>query len=119
MGNIMTRKCKKTEAPLEENYVTVIATFGFINSDAKLEFLDVLKSENGLKVTRNFKGNISIEYYEDIDNESNLVLIQKWETKEDHQAYLKMRTDAGLISMIGSKLVTPLVPVYLEYNKEI
>ena len=30
-----------------------------------------------------------------------------------------MRTDAGLISMIGSKLVTPLVPVYLEYNKEI
>ena len=55
------------------------------------------------------------EQIEDDDNDPNTIIIwQKWKTKEDHQAYLKMRQETGLLSKLVNDLAVPLVPVYLH-----
>lgn len=53
---------------------------------AKPEFTDALiESFDGLKQA---KGYISHECFRDINNENKLTLVEKWETKSDHENFV-------------------------------
>ena len=47
------------------------------------------KSDDGFSVTRSYKGFKHIELLVD-ENNKTLWLYEQWETKEDHQTYLKL-----------------------------
>ncbi len=96
------------------NHQTVIAKFKFIPGK-KNEFCELLKGPSGLELTRNFNGCIYIECYNDMNDENSLILIQKWKTRKDHEDYLKMREDSGLLEKLKENLEEPLVPIYLNY----
>ena len=67
------------------NVHTVVATFK-LKSENREEFIKFLSSEDGLSVTRNFEGCISIECYISKDNENTIILWEKWEKIENHEA---------------------------------
>ena len=90
----------------------VVATFKFVDGK-KAEFEELLKGPQGLKVTREFEGCISIKSYDDQDDPNNLILVQEWKSRSNHEAYLNMRKDTGLLETLQEMLSEPLKPVYL------
>ena len=90
----------------------VVATFTFVEGK-KAEFLELLHGPEGLQLTREFEGCISIDCYDDQDDENSLVLIQEWDSRENHENYLNMRKDTGMFDLLDDMLAVPLKPVYL------
>ena len=80
---------------------TCTAIFTF--KEGKMEeFMKVLKDpEIGIAVTRKWKGYKNIDFYVSKDNPNQLLLWEKWETAQDYDSYLKMRTDTGLFEKLG------------------
>ena len=78
----------------------VIAKFSFKNG--KLEEFNQLLSdpENGLNFTRKCDGFIDIECLKGQDNPNTLILFQKWQNKQNHLDYLKLRTEQGLFTKL-------------------
>ncbi len=91
---------------------TVLARFKFKTEEGKQSMKDIMVTPEGLTKTRTFEGCVSIECYEAEDN--TLVVWQKWDSKEHHAAYLKMRTEEGLLGKIKEKLREDLEVVHLE-----
>ncbi len=58
------------------------------------KLIDWAKSDDGLSLTRSYKGFKHIELLVD-ENKKTIWLYEQWETKEDHQAYLKFRIENG------------------------
>ena len=78
---------------------TVIAMFTF-KEGAKSEFLDILHSDNGISVTRNWEGCQSIELYESQENPNVVTIWQKWDDKSNHESYVQMRKDSGMFDKL-------------------
>ena len=55
---------------------------------------------------------IEASIYEDGDT---LYLYERWDTKADHQDYLKYLTDTGLLDVLGPMLAKPLDLTYSDY----
>ena len=58
------------------------------------KFADWAKGDDGFSVTRSHKGFKHIELLVG-ENNKTMWLYEQWETKEDHQAYLKFRIENG------------------------
>lgn len=91
----------------------VVATFKFKDRDSLESAKEIMKSPEGLTKTRAFEGNVSIKVYEAEDVENTLLIFQNWESKEAHAAYLKMRTEEGLLGKIAETLREPLEIVHI------
>lgn len=65
---------------------------------------------DGLTKTRRFPGNM----YEAEDMENTLLIFQNWASKEAHEAYLKMRTEEGLLGKISETLREELEIVHMK-----
>lgn len=91
---------------------TVVATFKFKTHDDQEKFKKVLTSPEGLTVTRGFEGNVSIQCYD--AGENTMVIWQQWDSKDHHAAYLKYRTDEGLLGKIKESLREDLEVVHLK-----
>ena len=91
---------------------TIAATFKFKDKDKLRDFKDMMKSENGLMKTRTFEGCISIECYD--AGENTIVIWQKWDSKNCHAEYFKMRTEEGLLDKVKESLREPLEVIHLE-----
>lgn len=91
---------------------TVVATFKFKTPEDIKSFKTLLKSPEGLTKTRSHDGCVSIECYE--GEEDTMVIWQKWDSKEHHAAYLKMRTDEGLLGKVVETLREELSVVHLS-----
>ena len=87
---------------------TVCATFNFKSLENKEKFLEILKSPEGLAKTRQCNGCQSIECYESSLNDKQVIIWQKWNKQEDHEAYLTMRKESGLFDLLDTLLETPL-----------
>ena len=87
---------------------TVCATFNFNSLESKTKFLDILKSPEGLAKTRQCNGCQSIECYESSLNDKQVVIWQKWNKQEDHEAYLAMRKESGMFDLLDTLLESPL-----------
>ena len=93
--------------------ICVVAKFVF-NAGKINEFMDILHSPDGLAVTRAYKGCQLIEASISEDG-STLYLYERWDSKADHQDYLKYRTDTGLLDVLGPMLAEPLDLTYSDY----
>tara|TARA_B100000902_G_C27304173_1_gene914454 strand:- start:165 stop:461 length:297 start_codon:yes stop_codon:yes gene_type:complete len=91
---------------------TVVATFKFKTQDDQDRFKKVLASPEGLTKTRGFEGNVSIQCFE--AEENIMVIWQQWDSKDHHTAYLKYRSDEGLLGKIKESLREDLEIVHLS-----
>ena len=56
---------------------------------------------DSLADARDFKGCISVEVFTDADNPDTIVLLEKWENKEDQAAYFAWRIETGMMDAIA------------------
>lgn len=92
----------------------VVATFKFKDKESLQACKDIMVTPDGLTKTRTFPGNISIKVYEADDVENTLLIFQNWESKDAHAAYLKMRTEEGLLGKISETLREELEIVHMS-----
>jgi len=72
---------------------------------------------DGIPLTRAAKGAISIEGRMSTDDDETIVLWEKWTSKEDQAAYLKMRDDTDFFkTFFGDTMSAP--PVFMHLSKE-
>ena len=57
--------------------------------------------------TRKYDGFQSIEVQQNQDDASNLVLVEKWDSRQHYEKYLGWRTETGVIDKLGSMLSQP------------
>ena len=91
---------------------TVSARFTF-KPGKKQEFLDILNGPDGLAVTRACEGFVSIDLYQSTEDENTLVAWQKWQSQENHTAYLNLRKESGLFTKLEEMLAEPLAITHL------
>lgn len=77
--------------------------------NAKLENLAELKStfKNTLPDTRAYEGCQGVDVIGNQDDSCNLVLIQKWDSRQHYEKYLAWRTETGALDALGAKLAQP------------
>ena len=92
--------------------VHVIAEFQMSESGAK-DMIEWAASEDGFAVTRRHKGFQDINQFLAEDNKT-VVLTQKWDSKEDHQAYLQARVAGGLMDWLNPRLEGDFKVTYLS-----
>lgn len=78
----------------------------------KIAELEQLLLKN-LPETRTYKGFISIKIHKNV-NDSTFVFYEEWETFTDYEAYLKWRTDTGLMELLGETFASPPTIRYWE-----
>ena len=92
---------------------TVKAVFTFKDSNSKDRFVDFCNGDNGLSVTRSWEGCQSIDCYESHENPLQIVIWQKWNSKENHESYVKHRHDDGSFTFLHELIASPpeIVPL--------
>ncbi len=86
---------------------TACAVFTFKDQESKQKFIDFCNGPKGLDITRNYKGCQSIECYQKHDNELSIVIWQKWNSQQDHEAYVKFRHEDGSFDFLGELVASP------------
>jgi quinol monooxygenase YgiN len=81
--------------------VTVTALFP-TKSEESDKFLDALVSV--LPDTRAFDGCIGVSAHRGLDDPSQVLLIEEWESREKYLAYFQWRVKTGLLEAIGPML---------------
>ena len=76
---------------------------------AKPENLAELKStfKNTLPDTRAYEGCQGVDIIGNQDDSCNLVLIQKWDSRQHYEKYLGWRTETGALEALGVMLAQP------------
>ena len=82
--------------------VIVVAEFPMTEQGAQ-DLIDWSKSDDGYVVTRQHKGFEDIRIFL-VENKKIVYLYEKWDSKEDHQAYLDFRVKDGLMDFLKSRL---------------
>ena len=82
----------------------VVAKFVF-KQDKMEEFTEMLNDpEKGLSITKASEGFIDIDILKDSERDNVMVLVQKWNTKQNHLDYLQKRTDMGMFDQLKEML---------------
>ncbi len=63
--------------------------------------------------TRAYKGCIGVTVTTNEDDPHNIVLLEKWEQRGDHESYIAWRTERGDIEKLASLLSAPPAVSYL------
>lgn len=73
------------------------------------ENIEQLKSifKEILPDTRKYDGCQSIEVFDNQDDANNLILVERWESRQHYEAYLAWRTETGTLNTIGSLATQP------------
>lgn len=80
------------------HYVT--ATFTFKDKEKKAEFTKIMKSPDGIAKTRAWKGNESVQVFEDEENPLVLLIEQEWQSKSDHESLMAHRKESGMLDKV-------------------
>jgi len=105
----------KTEAKVEPE-LTILLLIK-IKPEFRQEIFDHLKNdEDGIKLTKKHKGCISVEGRLSTDDEETIAVWGRWATLQDHEEYMKMRTDSGYFDKVGPKFASP--PVFMHLSKD-
>lgn len=92
---------------MTESCYRVSAVFTFKDTASKDKFVEFCNGENGLSVTRAWKGCISLKMYESRENSNKIIIWQQWESKEDQEGYIKHRHEDGSFDFLGELVVCP------------
>ena len=57
--------------------------------------------------TRSYEGSQGIDGYFNMDDQGNMVILEKWGSRSQHEKYLQWRTETGVMDKLGSMLVGP------------
>lgn len=76
-----------------------------VKPEAVDEMISFLKEI--LPDTRVYEGCQGIEVQQNQEDSSNLVMIEKWESRQLYEKYLGWRTETGVMDKIGSMLSQP------------
>ncbi|PCK09312.1 MAG: antibiotic biosynthesis monooxygenase [Alteromonadaceae bacterium] len=73
---------------------------------SKPDTIDELKAalKSILPDTRAFDGCLSVQVTANQDDPCNLVLIEKWESRQHNETYMAWRTETGAIATLGEML---------------
>jgi len=63
--------------------------------------------------TRAYKGCQGVVVTSNDDNPLNIVLLEKWDAREDHQSYMGWRAERGDLEKLGALLTAPPAAKYL------
>ena len=85
----------------------VCAVFTLKDAEAKDKFVAFGTGENGLSVTRGWKGCKSIDMYESREDSNKIVIWQEWESKEDQESYVAHRHEDGTFDLLGTLVACP------------
>ena len=91
-----------------KNSYKFMSIFDFKDSESKQKFLDYAHSENGIKITREYKGCISINIYSSKISHNKLIMIQEWDSKKSKKSYLEMREKEGRQDFFETLLSKPV-----------
>ena len=76
-----------------------------VKPEAVDEMISYLKTI--LPDTRVYEGIQSIEVQQNQEDSSNLVLVEKWDSRQHYEKYLGWRTETGVFDKLGSMLSQP------------
>ncbi len=85
----------------------ICAVFSFKDQDCKNTFVDWCNGDNGLRVTRGWKGCQSLDMFESYENPNKVVIWQKWDSKELQESYIKHRHDDGTFDLLTPLMSSP------------
>jgi quinol monooxygenase YgiN len=77
------------------------------------QFVGILRSPDGMAKTRAYEGCNRIETILHRDT-NTLVFVEKWATRENHEAYLKWRTETGMMDAVGPMLAGEMRVRYFD-----
>lgn len=80
--------------------------------DAREQLVNTLEAI--LPDTRDFKGCQKILVTSNEDEPLNLVVLEKWDTRADHESYTAWRAERGDLAKLGGLLACPPESKYLE-----
>ena len=108
---------------MTENCYRICAVFTLKDQECKKRFIEWGNGENGLSVTRAAKGCQSLNMFESREDEMKLIIWQKWDSKEDQEAYIKHRHEDGTFEMIGEIVacppdITPIKDMVMKTEEE-
>jgi quinol monooxygenase YgiN len=72
-----------------------------------------------LPETRAFAGCREIHILSDLDDPDGIGLVEEWEERTNHEAYLAWRTETGALAGLAEVLVEPPKFTYYEQRKDI
>ena len=75
----------------------------------KPECVDEVKAflKKALPDTRAYTGCQGIDIYGNLDESTNLVFYERWDTRDHYQKYLSWREETGVLNELGAKLTGP------------
>ena len=82
----------------------VLTSFVFKSVADKEWFLDLLRGDNGLVITRTAKGYVDLELCVSNLNDRQVIAWSTWESQADHEAYMQHRKDSGLFDEVVGRL---------------
>jgi quinol monooxygenase YgiN len=83
-----------------------------VSADNRETLLNTLEAI--LPDTRSFKGCQSIVVTCNDDDPLNIVLLEKWETRADHESYVAWRGERGDLKKLGALLTAPPASTFLS-----
>ena len=94
----------------------ILQIFTILNSTCRTKFFNYLKSPDGLSITCVWPGCNLVECYSNINQ---IILLEKWDSKQLYEKYMKMRTDTGLFNLLNPLLKKPYTTIELDENIEL
>lgn len=64
--------------------------------------------------TRGFEGNVSVEFGQNQDDKSDLVILEKWDSRQAYEAYLAWRAETGILEELGEFIEGELKVRYFD-----
>jgi len=92
--------------------VYVIAEFPMSETGAQ-EFIAWAERDNGYYIGETYKGYEFVQALIAEDNQT-IYLVERWRTKEDHQAYLEVKTKGNLMEFIIPRLISDFKVTYFN-----
>ena len=86
----------------------VTAKFTFSSLANKEKFMIIMSGQEGIQLTRDWPGCLSIRCYDSQENDLEFTIRQKWEKSSNHAAYMEMRKETGLFDEVTEMLSCPL-----------
>jgi quinol monooxygenase YgiN len=66
-----------------------------------------------------FQGCLGVKIAQDMDNPDTIALVEEWENRSDHEAYMAWRTETGALASMAEVLAEPPSFVYCTQRRDI